>query len=58
MIDIKNDSYLFKQGFIDNNLLALKIDGIQEYAILFDENKINANLSVVIIWKNLYKTIT
>ena len=45
MIDIKNDSYLFKQGFIDNNLLALKIDGIQEYAILFDENKINANLS-------------
>lgn len=44
MIDIKQESYLFKQGFIDDNLLALKIDGIKEYAILYDESKINANV--------------
>ncbi|MEZ4877809.1 MAG: WG repeat-containing protein [Flavobacterium sp.] len=44
LIDINDESYLFKQGFIDNNVLALKIDGVKEYAILLDENNLNKEI--------------
>ncbi len=34
LIDQTNGSYLFKHGFIDDSILALKIDGSDEYALL------------------------
>lgn len=40
IIDRANGSYLFRQGFIDDSVLALKIDGTQEYALLVNERKI------------------
>lgn len=40
IIDRTDGSYLFKQGFIDDSVLALKIDGTQEYALLVNERKI------------------
>lgn len=39
LIDQVNGSYLFKHGFIDDTILALKIDGSDEYALLINEQK-------------------
>lgn len=39
LIDRGDGSYLFKHGFFDENVLALKIDGRNEYAILINETK-------------------
>lgn len=41
LIYVEEDAYLFKKAFIDKNILALKVDGVKEYAILLDENDIN-----------------
>lgn len=48
LIDKKDESYLFKQGFFDENILALKIDSKEEYAFLVNENKYNGELSSVV----------
>ncbi|OQP64237.1 hypothetical protein A3860_19870 [Niastella vici] len=40
-----NGTYLFKHGFFDKNLLALKIDSRDEYAIFINENKYNGDLN-------------
>jgi hypothetical protein len=45
LIDKKDKSYLFKHGFFDENVLALKIDGIEEYAFLVNENKYDGELN-------------
>lgn len=37
MIDLKGNSYLFKHGFIDDAVLALKLDGTNEYALFINE---------------------
>lgn len=37
LIDRKDGSFLFKHGFIDDNVLALKVDGKEEYALLINE---------------------
>ncbi|MGR7814307.1 hypothetical protein [Lacinutrix undariae] len=37
LIDRKDGSFLFKHGFIDDYVLALKIDGKEEYALLVNE---------------------
>lgn len=47
LIDKKEDSYLFKHGFFDENILALKIDNKDEYAILINENKYNDELNSI-----------
>lgn len=39
LIDKKDESYLFKHGFLDQNILALKVDSKDEYAFLINENK-------------------
>jgi hypothetical protein len=40
LIDFKEGkSYLFRHGFFDENVLALKVDGKDEYAILINESK-------------------
>lgn len=37
LIDRKNGSFLFKHGFINDCVLALKVDGKEEYALLVNE---------------------
>ncbi len=45
LIDKKDKSYLFKHGFFDENVLALKIDGREEYAFLVNENRYDGELN-------------
>ena len=45
LIDCENECYLFRHGFFDSNILALKIDGKQEYAFLVNEIKFNEELN-------------
>ena len=45
LIDKSNDSYLFKQGFLDENVLALKVDTSKEYAVFVNENKYDGELN-------------
>lgn len=33
LIDRKEETYLFKHGFFDENILALKVDSNEEYAV-------------------------
>jgi len=51
LIDRKDESYLFKHGFFDENILALKIDSKDEYAFLVNETRfdkeLNSSLSVI-----------
>lgn len=47
LVDMKNESYLFKHGFFDENVLALKIDGREEYAFLLNENRYSGELNTV-----------
>src|ERR1035437_3939985 len=45
LIDLKEESYLFRHGFFDENILALKIDGREEYAFLVNETKFEKELN-------------
>lgn len=45
MIDLGDEAFLFKHGFFDENLLALKIDSKQEYAFFINENKYNGDIN-------------
>ena len=45
LIDRKDESYLFKHGFFDENILALKIDGRNEYAFFVNETKFDGELN-------------
>jgi hypothetical protein len=58
LIDRKNESYLFKHGFFDENILALKIDSKDEYALFVNESRydkeLNSFLSVVEFLKKKY----
>ena len=47
LIDKKADSYLFKHGFFDENILALKIDSTEEYAVFVNENKYDGELNSI-----------
>lgn len=47
LIDQKSESYLFKHGFFDENILALKIDSKEEYAIFVNENKYDGELNSI-----------
>ena len=46
-IDRKDESYLFKHGFLDENILALKVDSKDEYAFLINENKYDGELNSI-----------
>lgn len=39
LVERPDGKFLFKHGFFDENILALKIDGKDEYAFLANENK-------------------
>jgi hypothetical protein len=41
------DSYLFKHGFFDENVLALKVDSSEEYAVFVNENKYDDELNSI-----------
>lgn len=47
LIDRKDESYLFRHGFLDQNILALKVDGKEGYAFLVNENKIDVELNSI-----------
>jgi hypothetical protein len=47
LIDRKDESYLFKHGFFDENILALKIDSKDEYAFLINENTYDGELNSI-----------
>ena len=56
LIDTKNGSFLYKHGFIDDKILALKIDGKEEYAILINEEIFNNNLRTITTFENFLET--
>jgi len=45
LIDKKNESYLLKHGFFDEDILALKVDNIDGYVFLVNENKSKRDLN-------------
>jgi hypothetical protein len=47
LIDKQDKSYLFKHGFFDENVLALKVDGRDEYAFMVNENNYNGELNTI-----------
>lgn len=47
LIDRKEDSYLFKHGFFDENILALKIDSRNEYVFLVNETRYNIEINTI-----------
>jgi hypothetical protein len=55
LIDRKDGAFLFKHGFIDDNVLALKVDGKEEYTLLVNEqwfeNQMN-NLAEILSFLN------
>jgi hypothetical protein len=44
LIEISDKAYLFKQGFYNDYVLGLKKDGVNEYAVMIDENKIEGEI--------------
>lgn len=47
LIDKGDESYLFKHGFFDENILALKVDSSEEYAVFVNENKYEGELNSI-----------
>lgn len=47
LIEKKDESYLFRHGFFDSNILALKVDGRDEYFFLVNENNYGGDLNSI-----------
>lgn len=47
LIEKGENSYLYKHGFFDKNILALKIDGINEYSFLVNETRYEGELNTI-----------
>jgi len=47
LIDKEDESYLFKHGFFDENILALKVDSSEEYAVFINENNYGGELNSI-----------
>lgn len=45
LIDQNNNSYLYKHGFFDESILALKMDGVNEYLFIVNETKFDGELN-------------
>jgi hypothetical protein len=58
IIDIHSESYLFKQGFFDSNILILKIDSKNDYVFLVNEilfdNEINSIDGIISLLNKYY----
>lgn len=47
LVTVGDKSFMFKHGFLDENVLALKLDGKDEYAMFFNEDKSNSQLNAL-----------
>jgi hypothetical protein len=47
MIERKNGTYLYRHGFVDDYILALKIDGKEEYALLVNDEWFDKHLKTI-----------
>lgn len=47
LIGQPDGDYLFRQGFFDENVLALKIDGLDEYSLLINQNNFEKDINSV-----------
>ena len=47
LIDKTEESFLFKHGFFDENILALKVDSSDEYAVFVNENNYGGDLNSI-----------
>lgn len=47
LIDTMTESFLLKQGFFDENILALKLDSTESYAIFINETKYDGELKTI-----------
>jgi hypothetical protein len=47
LIEMANESYLFKHGFFDENILALKVDSSNEYAVFVNENNYSGDMNSI-----------
>jgi len=47
IIDLGSETYLFKHGFFDENIFALKVDSKEEYAILINESKYSGEINSI-----------
>ena len=45
LIERTNENFLFRHGFFDETVLALKVDGKDEFAFLVNENKAGGELN-------------
>jgi hypothetical protein len=45
LIDTQEGCYLFKHSFFDPNIIALKIDSKEEYALFVNENRYNGEIN-------------
>lgn len=45
LLDTKNESYLLKHGFFDENVIALKLDSTDSYAFFVNETKYHSELN-------------
>src|SRR5699024_5679483 len=55
LLDLKEEAFLFRQGFFDENVLALKIDSKNEYDILINETKFGQELNNLIALNQFLK---
>jgi hypothetical protein len=47
LIDVNSVCYLFKYGFFNENILALKVDNSSEYAVFVNENNFEGELNSI-----------
>jgi hypothetical protein len=47
LVDRPSGSFLYKHGFFDENILALKMDSNDEYAVFVNENKYDGELNSI-----------
>jgi hypothetical protein len=48
LLDTKNESYLLKHGFFDENVIALKLDSTNSYAFFVNETKYQSELNSIV----------
>lgn len=47
LLDTKNESYLLKHGFFDENVIALKLDSTDRFAFFINETKYHRELNTI-----------
>lgn len=47
LMTIREESFMFKHGFLDEDVLALKLDGRDEYALFVNENRSSIELNSI-----------